>query len=521
MGVRLAVMRRFFGGVRVRLTLWYLAILAVVFLVFSGVVVTATLNNAANEERASLLSTANQLANTYDATTGKLVFNYPWGQGPVAEGTAGTVEKQDTPLGPFDVALLLDTNGAVLQSFGPLTRDGVAQLGAQVSKWRFLGAPADQGGVMSLPVASSKGAIASLPTASGSDGGTSSAANEAQYSVYFTPVRGQGGVVATLVVGQQFDPGGTLQTLVPGLLIAGPLTLLIAAAGGYWLASRAMRPVRSITLAAREIGETDLHRRLRLGRRDELGELAATFDGMLDRLEAAFARQRRFTADASHELRTPLTIVELEVTRALAARREPEEYARTLETIRAENATMTRLVNDLLTLARADAGHPQLRYGRVDLGDVALAVVERLAPLARERGVALEAGALPEVIVRGDAEYLAQMLGNLVENGIKYTAGVGSRVCVSVERVGEGLALLRVEDDGPGIDAAHLSHLFERFYRADEARSHGAATPEGSGLGLAVVEWIAGEHGGEARAHSAPGAGATFEVVLPMLAHVE
>ena len=113
-------------------------------------------------------------------------------------------------------------------------------------------------------------------------------------------------------------------------MIAGPLTLLIAAVGGYWLASRAMRPVRSITQAAREIGETDLHRRLRLGRRDELGELAATFDGMLDRLEAAFARQRQFTADASHELRTPLTIVELEVTRALAAQHEPEEYERTL-----------------------------------------------------------------------------------------------------------------------------------------------------------------------------------------------
>ena len=134
---------------------------------------------------------------------------------------------------------------------------------------------------------------------------------------------------------------------------------------------------------------------------------------------------------------------------------------------------MTRLVNDLLTLARADAGRPQLRYERVDLGDVALAVVERFAPLARERGVSLEAGALPEIIVRGDAEYLAQMLGNLVENAIKYTAGVGSHVRVSVEREGERPAPLRVEDDGPGIDAAHLVHLFERFYRADQARTHG------------------------------------------------
>src|SRR5439155_23016973 len=139
-------------------------------------------------------------------------------------------------------------------------------------------------------------------------------------------------------------------------LLAAPGTLLVAAAGGYWLAARAMRPVQVIARTAREIGETDLSRRLKLPGRDELGQLAATFDRMLDRLEAAFTRQRQFTADASHELRTPLSIVDLEATRALGHDLTPQEYQQTITTIQQENRHMTRLVNDLLMLARADAG---------------------------------------------------------------------------------------------------------------------------------------------------------------------
>jgi hypothetical protein len=180
MGARVAALLRFTSGVRVRLTLWYLAILAVVFFVFSGVVITATLNNAENEEHANLLSMANQLASTYDATTGKLVFDYPWGQGAVAEGIARTVDKQVAPLGPFDVALLLDPQGGVVQQFGPVAGDGLAQLQELVSKWRSLGAPYDFGDAVSLPVSSNK------------DGQTT-VSGDAQYRVYFASVRGQGG----------------------------------------------------------------------------------------------------------------------------------------------------------------------------------------------------------------------------------------------------------------------------------------------------------------------------------------
>jgi signal transduction histidine kinase len=515
----LGAVRRLLGGVRVRLTLWYLLVIAVVFLIFSGVVAGTLQHEAEVQEEAILTSAANQLATTYNPSACSITLDDPRQNGTQSAKPGGsTALEKGAGLGYFGVAVLFDTNGrpctsatdGKAQVYGPLTAAGVADLTQFV-----FGKASD----LRLPVA-----ISNMPLqiSTAPSGSPDSASYTASYSVYVMRLGGSSSAGRILVVGSLFDPNQSLQSLVPALLIAGPLTLLVAAVGGYWLASRAMRPVRAITRTARTIGETDLHRRLHLKRRDELGELAATFDGMLDRLEGAFARQRQFTADASHELRTPLTIVELEVTRALAERRPPEEYERVLATIQAENSYMAHLVNDLLTLARADAGHCPLRFERVDLGDLALEVAERLRPLARERGLVLETGALPEVIVRGDSIYLAQMLGNLVENAIKYATGVGTRVAVSVGvttgEQGRSQAQLRVEDDGPGIAAEHLPHLFERFYRVDAARSQNAegAAPEGSGLGLSVVEWIAREHGGSVHVLSTPGAGATFDVLLPL-----
>jgi signal transduction histidine kinase len=288
-----------------------------------------------------------------------------------------------------------------------------------------------------------------------------------------------------------------------------------------------MRPVRLITRAAQSIGENDLSRRLRLKRRDELGELAATFDHMLDRLEAAFTRQRQFTADASHELRTPLTVVDLEVSRGLTTRQPPEEYERILATVRAENAHMTRLVEDLLMLARADTDQAQLRPEPLDLSDVALDALERLAPLARERHVELVVGALPELRVVADRAALTRLFVNLIENGVKYATGADARVTLTTGddfARGTAWAWARVADNGPGISAEHLPHIFERFYRADAARERADVLPDatddgasgGSGLGLAIARWIAEAHGGSIGVSSAPGAGTIFEVRLPL-----
>lgn len=254
---------------------------------------------------------------------------------------------------------------------------------------------------------------------------------------------------------------------------------------------------------------------------------------MLDRLEAAFERQRQFTGDASHELRTPLAIVDLEVSRALATSRSAAEYRRALSVIRAETDYMARVMNGLLTLARADTGRVSLGRDELDLSDLALDAIERHLWLAERKRVKLEVGELPELSVLGDRILLVEMLANLIENAVKYTGGVGTRVRVSAGTGDEDApprARVRVEDDGPGIASEHLPRIFDRFYRVDRVRGHGIAAPapgddrtghdepRGSGLGLAIGRWIARAHGGDIRVSSVVGRGSVFEVWLPLAA---
>jgi len=353
------------------------------------------------------------------------------------------------------------------------------------------------------------------------------------YRFYFAPVVVSGQKVGTLVLGRSREAvEETLHQLLLVLLLAAPAALLFSALGGYWLATRAMRPVRTIIKAANEIEVTDLSRRLNLkGPQDELGELAATFDRMIARLEEAFNRQRQFTADASHELRTPLTIIDLEVSRALTRKRTPQEYQRALEIIQSENSYMSRLVGDLLTLARADVGQAIPQLEDLDLSDLVLEVVERLSPLSRQKGVELLIGELPELLICGNHTYLTQMLTNLIENGIKFTSGNGNWVRVVTGKIYEKWAYIRVADDGPGISAEHLPHLFDRFYQVDQVRGHSesqleqegvsltetASATGGSGLGLSIVKWVATSHKGEVKVESQPGVGTVFEVWLPLI----
>jgi signal transduction histidine kinase len=317
--------------------------------------------------------------------------------------------------------------------------------------------------------------------------------------------------------------GRLLVTLVIGNL----LTLAIALTGGFWLANQALRPVQTITQTARQIGETDLNRRLHLLGRDELTELGNTFDEMLDRLQAAFTRQKQFTADASHELRTPLTIIDLETSRMLSNRRSVDEYERVLQTIQSENKFMIRLVTNLLALARMDAGQMSLKSEPVELGGLVSEVIERIEPLAKAQRVNLNISELPEITINGDRSTLTQMFTNLVENAIKYTAGVAEpQVEISAgmrEEAGRSLAWVRVHDNGIGIAPEHQAKLFDRFYQADSSRTRGAGSvgeanepdSSGTGLGLAIAQWIAHAHHGEIKVESAAGRGSTFEVVLP------
>jgi heavy metal sensor kinase len=242
----------------------------------------------------------------------------------------------------------------------------------------------------------------------------------------------------------------------------------------------------------------------------ELAQLAATFNELLDRVEAAHASQHRFVADASHELRTPLTILRGEIDVALRRPRSPDEYAEVLQSSREEIERLSRLTDNLLTLARADAGDSLVRRDPVDVADVAREVCRKLAPFSEQRKVPLACEASGPAVVPGDAVAIEQMLFNLAENALRYTPpGEGATVRVAVRN---SEVAVEVGDHGSGIAAEHLPHLFDRFYRVDKARSREFG---GAGLGLSIVKTLAEAHGGRVEVHSEVGRGSIFTVRLP------
>ncbi len=485
-----SVLKRLLYSVRLRLALWFVAILAVVLAGFSLFIYTRQVRVLRAEAGNRLVAETVRL---------RAAVRDQIERGHEHETDGQPQPLQELPLlNEHDSLALVGAEGETLLSQGRLTPE---DLEAITREWDRQGQPAEPLAVR----------LDDLPDA---------------YLALVTPL-GEHDQVALQVLAGLVDPGRQLPRLALSLAAGSAVLLLLALAGGFWLADRAMRPVQTITRTARQIGEGDLRRRLHLQRPDELGELADTFDQMLDRLQAAFERQRRFTADASHELRTPLTIIELEVTRVLEHSRSAQEYVQALQLVKAENDWMTTLVNQLLTLARLDAGQAARQRLPLDLSELAVEVVERLAPLARQRGVALQAGKLDEAPVLGERAYLVQMLVNLVENAIKYAGAEtpGSEPRVSLEtgpetRQGRPGGRVDVSDNGPGIPAEHLPHLFERFYQVDPSRTREADLPPesaalGSGLGLAIVQGIVQAHAGVIEVHSQAGEGTVFTVWIP------
>lgn len=294
------------------------------------------------------------------------------------------------------------------------------------------------------------------------------------------------------------------------LLLGVPLALLIALVGGWGLASRALSPVEDLRRTAQSITATDLSRRIGLRRKDELGRLADTLDDMIARLDAAFTEQRRLTGDVSHELRTPLSVIQAQTSLALRRPRTPDEYAATLRSIQEESDRMSKIVGDLLLLARAEAGQESIERDPVRLDAIAKWTVDQMAKVASENGVVVRASTEP-VMIEGDADRLRQLVLNLVDNAVKYSDSGGSvEVKVAAD---SGMALLQVADTGVGIEASSLPHIFQRFYRDDRARSR---VEGGSGLGLAIAHWVAEAHGGTIEASSRQGEGSTFTVRIPL-----
>lgn len=306
-----------------------------------------------------------------------------------------------------------------------------------------------------------------------------------------------------------------LETLAETFWIVIPLAILLAGVGGYLLARRSLSPVVMMSAQASRIGSENLYERLKVQNpRDELGKLAGSFNELLDRLNQSFERQRRFVADASHELRTPVAILcgEAEVTLAQEKRTE-SEYRESLQILREEAKRLKHIVEDLFTLARADAGQHPLEPSDFYLDELAAECSKNVRTLASAKQIAVSCESGAELPIRADEALLRRMLMNLLDNAIKYTpqGGLVSLRCAEEN----GRYRVSLEDSGHGIPGELQPRIFERFFRADKARSRGETDSGGAGLGLTIAAWIAGAHGGTLELTRSTPAGSVFTVFLP------
>ncbi len=311
----------------------------------------------------------------------------------------------------------------------------------------------------------------------------------------------------------------SMQNLLLILLISVPTLIFVAGLAGYFLAGKALKPIRDIATTTRHITANNLDERITVEvAKDDIGQLSQTINDMLDRLSQAFLKVTQFSADASHELRTPLTILRGEVEIGLRGDRSAAEYRDILVSNLEEIERMSKIVSDLLLLSRSDMGQEVLSRESVDLQEVVQELINQLAMLAEQKKITLTGDIQPVSLVSGDKLRLRQMAANLIANAIRYTSESG-RVNVRLEAVAEGVKLV-IEDTGIGIPEADLPRIFDRFYRVDKARSREEG---GSGLGLSIVKWIVDAHHGDITVESVVDEGTTFTVVLPFsdLATVE
>jgi heavy metal sensor kinase len=298
------------------------------------------------------------------------------------------------------------------------------------------------------------------------------------------------------------------------LLISVPIVLILASLGGYFLARKSLSPVAAMTNSAAQISAANLNDRLPVkNERDELGNLAVVFNLMLERLENSFEQQRRFMADASHELRTPLAIVQGESEVALSrADRSQGELRESLEVVSDESKRLTRIVEDLFTLARADAGQFMTNFRDLYLDEVLADCVRKVKVLADKKNISMEISA-EEFLMTGDEPLLHRLFINLLDNAIKYNREAGKVSVIGKKALG-GYRIL-ISDTGKGISPGEQTKIFERFYRADKARSRSNGTANsGAGLGLSIAQWIAEIHQGKIELSSTDDNGSTFVITF-------
>jgi heavy metal sensor kinase len=305
---------------------------------------------------------------------------------------------------------------------------------------------------------------------------------------------------------------GTLHGLALIFAVILPVAVALAIGGGYVLMKRALRPVDEITRAAESITSRNLSERLPIpGTGDEIERLSATLNRMIERLERSFRQVAQFTADASHELRTPLTILRGELEVALRANELSPAAREVIESVLEETGRLSKTVENLMTLSRLDSGELKLERSRFDLAELCRETVEQMSLLAEDSAVQLECTGSEKIEVNADPLRVRQILINLIDNAIKYTPA-GGRISISTARETDR-AIIEVADTGQGIPAEALPHIFDRFYRVDQARSRELG---GSGLGLAITKSICELHGGRIHVESQVGQGTRVCVEIPL-----
>lgn len=460
-------------SLRVRLTLWYGTALALILVVFSGVLYTVTATGLRDQVDGGLREAA-------DAAVRSLL-----------ESQMGPIFNFEELSNKFPELAVLDKFFQILTPTGRI----------------FIESP----NIETRDIHLSQTALAHarrgelwLETARNPE--------EPPLRIITVPIVVNGTLLNIVRVGTSLQPvEETLDRLLLVLLLTLPAGLVVALVGGWFLAERALRPVESITLAARRIAAGDLTQRLRVpATADEIGRLAATFNDMISRLDASFRQVRQFGTDASHELRTPLTVLKGETELALRRPRRAEEYRDVLESSLEEIDRMTRIVDELFFLSRADLGEVKMESLPVRLETLVEDMARQAALLAQDTTVEVVLGPVTPCTILGDELRLRELLLNLVDNAIKYSRP-GGKVELGLECHGSA-ARLTVSDQGIGIEPDALSRIFDRFYRADSARAH---VKKGTGLGLSICKWIAEVHHGRIEVRSTAGHGATFSVILP------
>lgn len=479
-------------GIRLQLMLWFLFVLSLLMFLFGAVFYLNLRSSLEANFDADLRLRAQQIAEGINDEQGKITVNDVNGELP------GLIDSDES--GPPGTST--QNNGQANVNVGVIVRL-LNKQGHTVyvsPAFNALNAP---------------GASVSQPLQGQIWQGTVLAHNGQPVRLYSVALREHGLIFGAVQVGESLASlDDTLQRVEIELLLIAPFVLLLGALGSLWLATRAFIPIERLIHTARQIEAGNLHERVPVPQsKDEIQDLALTLNEMIERLDQAFARQRRFVADASHELRTPVAAISSMTDVALAhdTPDKGDEYAVVLRDVNSVAARLGSLIADLLALARADEGKAPLEWEDVQLDTLAMDVAATAEPLAFEHHLQLTVEANEPVTVRGDEARLIQVIMNLVDNALAYTTP-GGTVTVIVEQQGANACLI-VRDTGIGIEPEHLPHIFERFYRTDPARSRAAG---GAGLGLAIVDWVVRAHHGTIAVASRVSEGTTFTVLLPL-----